>query len=120
MPKRSTKGKVTPLRQQRDFNQMARAVVEHVERIADEEPGKNPAAVALGRRGGLKGGRARMESLSPTQASPCPPCQPQQSCNCNCDLASQPPAPCPRESSDVPTKDAGAREQGAKGGAVAS
>ncbi len=67
MPKRSTKGKVTPLRQQRDFNQMARAVVEHVERIADEEPGKNPAAVALGRRGGLKGGRARMDSLTPEQ-----------------------------------------------------
>ena len=67
MPKRSTKGKVTPLRQQRDFNQMARAVVEHVERIADEETGKNPAAVALGRRGGLKGGKARMESLTPEQ-----------------------------------------------------
>jgi hypothetical protein len=26
--------------------------------------GKNPAAVALGRRGGLKGGRARAETLS--------------------------------------------------------
>ena len=68
MPKRSsTKGKVVPFRQARDFNQMARAVVEHVERIADEEPGKNPAAVALGRRGGLKGGRARMDSLTPEQ-----------------------------------------------------
>jgi len=32
-----------------------------------EEPrsGKNPAAVALGRLGGLKGGRARAEALSP-------------------------------------------------------
>ena len=67
MPKRSTKGRVTPLRQRRDFNQMARAVVEHVERIADEEPGKNPAAVALGRRGGLKGGKARMASLTHEQ-----------------------------------------------------
>jgi len=66
MPKRSTtKGKVVPFRQDRDFNQMARAVVAHVERIADEEPGKNPAAVALGRRGGLKGGKARMGALSP-------------------------------------------------------
>ena len=66
MPKRSSKGKAKkPVR--RDVNQMARAVVEHVERIADEEPGKNPAAVALGRRGGLKGGRARMGSLSPAE-----------------------------------------------------
>ena len=46
---------------------MARAVVEHVERIADEEPGKNPAAVELGRRGGLKGGKARMASLTHEQ-----------------------------------------------------
>ena len=30
-----------------------------------ERPEKNPAAVALGRLGGLKGGRARAESLSP-------------------------------------------------------
>lgn len=29
-----------------------------------EEPTKNPAAVALGRLGGLKGGRARAEKLS--------------------------------------------------------
>ena len=46
---------------------MARAVVEHVERIADEEPGKNPAAVELGRRGGLKGGKARMAALTHEQ-----------------------------------------------------
>jgi hypothetical protein len=30
---------------------------------------KNPAAVALGRKGGVKGGRARAESLSPEQRS---------------------------------------------------
>jgi len=29
--------------------------------------GKNPAAVALGRLGGLKGGRARAERLSPEE-----------------------------------------------------
>jgi hypothetical protein len=29
-----------------------------------EEAGKNPAAVALGRLGGLKGGKARAESMS--------------------------------------------------------
>ena len=30
---------------------------------------KNPAAVALGRLGGLKGGRARADSLTPRQRS---------------------------------------------------
>ena len=30
---------------------------------------KDPAAVALGRRGGLKGGRARAETLSPSRRS---------------------------------------------------
>ena len=33
----------------------------------DAPPEKNPAAVALGRRGGLKGGRARADSLSSEQ-----------------------------------------------------
>ena len=67
MPKRSTtKGKVVPFRQERDFNQMARAVVEHVERVT-EATGKNPAAVELGRKGGLKGGKARMASLTHEQ-----------------------------------------------------
>ncbi len=32
---------------------------------AAEASGKNPAAVALGRLGGLKGGKARAEKLSP-------------------------------------------------------
>ena len=32
--------------------------------ILDEKPEKNPAAVALGRLGGLKGGKARAEKLS--------------------------------------------------------
>lgn len=31
------------------------------------EPEKNPAAVALGRLGGLKGGKARADSLTPAQ-----------------------------------------------------
>lgn len=31
--------------------------------------GKDPAAVALGRRGGLKGGKARAEKLTPEQRS---------------------------------------------------
>jgi hypothetical protein len=66
MAKRSTTGTVTPFRRERDFNQMARAAVEHVERVT-EETGKNPAAVELGRRGGLKGGKARMASLTHEQ-----------------------------------------------------
>ena len=59
-------GKPKP-KKSRDVNQMARAVLERVEQIAAEQPDKNPAAVALGRRGGLKGGRARMDSLSPSE-----------------------------------------------------
>jgi hypothetical protein len=39
-------------------------------RTADEsedKPAKNPAAVALGRLGGLKGGKARAAKLSPSK-----------------------------------------------------
>jgi hypothetical protein len=32
-----------------------------------QDPGKDPAAVALGRKGGLKGGRARADSLSQSE-----------------------------------------------------
>jgi hypothetical protein len=35
----------------------------------DPYEGKNPAAVELGRQGGLKGGRARAEKLTPEQRS---------------------------------------------------
>lgn len=34
-----------------------------------EVPAKNPAAVALGRLGGLKGGKARAKALSPQKRS---------------------------------------------------
>lgn len=34
-----------------------------------DQPGKNPAAVALGRLGGLKGGKARAKKLSQQQRS---------------------------------------------------
>ena len=34
------------------------------EPAADEQPEKNPAAIALGRLGGLKGGKARAAKLS--------------------------------------------------------
>jgi hypothetical protein len=34
---------------------------------APTDPNKDPAAVALGRKGGLKGGNARAESLTPEE-----------------------------------------------------
>ena len=51
-----------------DFAQIAHAVVEaatNEEPEKEEKSQKNPAAVALGRLGGLKGGKARAEKLSP-------------------------------------------------------
>ena len=55
----------------RDLNQWAKRMVDIATgEIEDrpptpEEQGKDPAAVSLGRRGGLKGGKARAEKLSP-------------------------------------------------------
>jgi hypothetical protein len=37
--------------------------------VSDTDPGKDPAAVALGRKGGLKGGNARAASLTAKQRS---------------------------------------------------
>jgi len=53
----------------RDLNLLALAIVGEATSEDDEEPdapddGKDPAAVALGRKGGLKGGKARAEKLS--------------------------------------------------------
>jgi hypothetical protein len=59
MPKRSSKP--------RDVNQLARSIVEQATGAAPKQeasPQKDPAAVSLGRRGGLKGGNARAEKLS--------------------------------------------------------
>ena len=57
-----------------DINQVAaQIVIEATQDHIPEEPiqipikEKNPAAVALGRLGGLKGGKARAEKLSPKQ-----------------------------------------------------
>ena len=62
MPKRSS----SP-----DMNQIAaNLVVAHTGQplpVIDAKPAKNPAAVALGRLGGLKGGKARAASLSAKQ-----------------------------------------------------
>ena len=50
-----------------DVNQRAKAIVDLAtgETTDDIYGGKNPAAVELGRLGGLKGGKARAEKLSP-------------------------------------------------------
>jgi hypothetical protein len=57
MPKRSSKG--------RDMNTLASRIVSEATGDAPpDESGKNPAAVALGRLGGQKGGKARADSLS--------------------------------------------------------
>ncbi|HUQ93943.1 MAG TPA: hypothetical protein VM120_19850 [Bryobacteraceae bacterium] len=66
MPTRSSKD--------HDFATAARRMVEQVigekltgEPLDDPNKGKNPAAVALGRLGGMKGGKARAEALSPAK-----------------------------------------------------
>ena len=64
MPKRSSKKK------SRDINTLASQIVEEATGEAASKPEdstKNPAAVALGKLGGLKGGKARAEKLSPEQ-----------------------------------------------------
>lgn len=58
MPKRSSKKP----KAKADLNQTAYSIVEQATNSAAIE--KNPAAVELGRLGGLKGGRARAESLT--------------------------------------------------------
>ena len=59
MPNRSKTGKP-------DINQASNLIDAVSGGLPDEQPesGKNPAAVALGRLGGLKGGKARAEKLS--------------------------------------------------------
>jgi hypothetical protein len=56
-------------RSSKDVNQIAADIVAAVERgeVRQTSDGKNPLAVALGRMGGLKGGKARAASLSDSQ-----------------------------------------------------
>lgn len=73
MPNRSRKQtsrpKRTPARQpERDENQIAFDALQQIIQQS-EGTGKNPLAVALGRLGGLKGGRARADKMSPRQRS---------------------------------------------------
>jgi len=50
-----------------DPNKLAYSVMQDVIGLSEPKPFKNPAAVALGRLGGLKGGKARAKSLSREQ-----------------------------------------------------
>ena len=70
MPNRSSKRKTS------DPNVASCRVMQHVIAMSEgretptpEQPAKNPAAVALGRLGGLKGGKARAAKLSPQKRS---------------------------------------------------
>lgn len=71
MPKRSSKRK---RKRPADVNRLAKSIVddatnERPEQQPKSEGGKNPAAVALGRLGGLKGGKARAMKLSKKRRS---------------------------------------------------
>jgi hypothetical protein len=60
---------MTPKRP-RDPNQLAKSIIDIATGEKPEHDpgaGKDPAAVALGRKGGLKGGAARAASLTPEQ-----------------------------------------------------
>jgi len=67
MPKRSSKKKQGP----EDVNEAAiritRATTDPAPEPLPPEHQKDPNAVALGRKGGQKGGRARAEKLSPSR-----------------------------------------------------
>jgi hypothetical protein len=81
MPKRSSTGKPKAAKRpgtakDHDFTTVARRVVEQAigeklsgEPLDDPHAGKNPHAVALGKLGGPKGGRARSEKLSARKRS---------------------------------------------------
>lgn len=65
MPDRSRKRPIDP-------NEMAKQIVDEATGEAppfDPDEGKDPAAVALGRKGGLKGGKARAAKLTPEERS---------------------------------------------------
>jgi hypothetical protein len=65
MPNRSSK-------RPRDVNALAKLITDVATGQAElpkTEDGKDLAAVSLGRKGGLKGGRARADSLSSAQRS---------------------------------------------------
>jgi hypothetical protein len=65
MPERSGK--------RRDLNELAKAITDEAANETDAEPevkdSRDPVAVELGRRGGLKGGKARAKKLSARRRS---------------------------------------------------
>lgn len=66
MPKRSSKSKGL------DVNHLAKSIVDQATaepETTEMEPEKNPAAVALGKLGGKKGGPARAKKLSKERRS---------------------------------------------------
>jgi hypothetical protein len=70
MPKRSS----IKRSRSKDENVLAKSVIDEIIELTESEdfqqaPEKNPAAVMLGRRGGLKGGKARAEKLSAEERS---------------------------------------------------
>jgi len=68
MRKRSGTIAYLPTKHNRDINQIAAAVIDRTLELAEGTPKrKNAAAVALGRRGGLKGGKARAAKMTPEQ-----------------------------------------------------
>lgn len=74
MPRRSSIAKPKRAGTDHDFTVIARRVVEqaigerlHGSPLPDKDAGKNPAAVALGKLGGAKGGAARAAALSPAK-----------------------------------------------------
>lgn len=62
--KRTARKKRAVRKPERDANQTAFDAVQRLIELSEGVEGKNPAAVALGRRGGLKGGRARVDSMT--------------------------------------------------------
>lgn len=69
MPKRSSTNR------SKDENVLAKSLIDSIieetesEDFEKEKPQKNPAAVALGRLGGQKGGKARAEKLTAEERS---------------------------------------------------
>jgi len=64
MPKRSSKKRPA------DTNRLAYQIVqESIGEAPDPDAGKDPAAVALGRKGGKKGGKARAAKMTPEERS---------------------------------------------------
>lgn len=63
-----------PPKRPRDTNQLGKLMVDILtgqveDSHAADEKGKDPAAVALGRRGGLKGGKARAGNMTTAERS---------------------------------------------------